>query len=71
MTTVLLLLLCYVVATAAFVCWVKTHAPEGFEDDVHGFVMTSGAPVVESKAVQPKVTLTGSTPAWATRPSGR
>jgi hypothetical protein len=71
MTTVLLLLLCYVVATVVFVRWMKAHAPEGFEDDVHGFIMTSGAPVMKIEAVRPEVTLTGSAPAWATRPSGR
>jgi hypothetical protein len=71
MTTVLLLLLVYVVATVVFVRWMKTHAPEGFEDDVHGFIMTSGTPVVKVEAVQSEVALAGSAPAWATRPSGR
>lgn len=47
MTTVLLLVLGYAVATAAFVRWAKSHAPEGYEDEKRGFVFSTTAPAAE------------------------
>jgi len=57
MTTILVLLVCYVVSTAAFVCWIKTHSPEGYEDVDRGFIMTAKSPVLEAEVIRSDVVL--------------
>lgn len=49
MTTVLLLLLGYAVATVMFVRWARRHAPEGYEDESRGFIVIEQPPDTEAK----------------------
>ncbi len=63
MTTILVLALCYVVAASVFLRWMKSHAPEGYETEEEGFVMTARPPAVE-KAPVLTTQSEGVRPAW-------
>lgn len=52
MTTILVLLLCYVVAATVFVRWMKTHAPDGYETEEQGFVLAARVPVAEIDRIE-------------------
>lgn len=69
MTTILILLLCYVVAATVFVRWMKNHAPEGYESEEKGFVMTMRTPSKEEMAVVPDIASASARPVWNVRSS--